>query len=217
VDDGATYGPAPGPPGPGRRLTEDLGGGGLSRLGAVRVWVEVGALCQTAGVWGGSETLELSLPPGGELVLGSGPSAGGRIDDPTVSALHCRLIHTGHAVELTDLGARNGVRVGGVRITRAVLPPGAAFEIGRTLVRVAPRQGRDFIDVDDEPPLPGLLDPPDPVCPPVWALPPEAVAPPLLDAPPVPGAPPLPGGSELDAEQAAAATTSDSQTNRRPL
>jgi Sigma-54 interaction domain/FHA domain len=58
------------------------------------------------------------------------------IDDPTVSARHCRVVHTGALVEVTDHGSRNGVRVGGVRVPSAAVGPGGAFQIGRTEVHV---------------------------------------------------------------------------------
>jgi DNA-binding NtrC family response regulator len=78
------------------------------------------------------------LAPGGEVVLGSTDAAGVCIEDVTVSARHCRVTHAGTSVEVADLGARNGLRVGGVRVPQAALPLGGSFEIGRTLVRVQP-------------------------------------------------------------------------------
>jgi DNA-binding NtrC family response regulator len=116
--------------------------------GPVRLWIE-------AGVYG-AEPFEASLAPGGEVVLGSGEAAEVRIHDATVSARHCRVAHVGAAVEVVDLGARNGVRVGGVRVPRAALTLGASFEIGRTLVRLQPT-GDDAPAVAEGKPLPGLV------------------------------------------------------------
>ena len=77
-----------------------------------------------------------SLAPGFELVIGTGPNADVRVRDTTVSGHHCRATHRGDVVEIVDLGSRNGVRVGGVRVQHARLLPGACFEIGHTLVRL---------------------------------------------------------------------------------
>ena len=81
------------------------------------------------------------LAPGGEIVLGTAREGGTdivRIDDGAVSARHCRVKHTGAAIVVEDLGSRNGVRVSGARVPRAMLEIGGAFEIGRTVVRIDP-------------------------------------------------------------------------------
>jgi DNA-binding NtrC family response regulator len=129
-----------------RRQTEDLAGPAPTRCGPVRLWIEVGTP--------GARAREVALHPGAEIVLGSGPDVNVTLDDPTVSGRHCRLAHAGGFVEVTDLGARNGVRVGGVRVSRAALPLGAVFEMGRTVVRVQPRTLR--VSAEEEP-LPGLV------------------------------------------------------------
>src|SRR6185312_289094 len=51
---------------------------------------------------------------------------------------------------------RNGVRIAGVKVTRAALPLGASFEIGRTVVRVQPRAPRGAA-VEEEAPLQGIV------------------------------------------------------------
>ncbi|APR77038.1 Response regulator of zinc sigma-54-dependent two-component system [Minicystis rosea] len=130
-----------------RQQTEDMAGS-VTSCGPVRLWIEVGTP--------GARALEVPLAPGGESVLGSGPAVNVQIDDPTVSGRHCRIAHAGAFIEVTDLGARNGVRVGGVRVSRAALPLGAVFEMGRTVVRVQPRPAR-FQAMEDAPPLAGLV------------------------------------------------------------
>jgi DNA-binding NtrC family response regulator len=78
-----------------------------------------------------------------------------RVDDGAVSARHCRVRHTGAAIVVEDLGSRNGVRVAGARLPRAVLELGASFEIGRTVVRVdADARGQR---PESERPLDGLI------------------------------------------------------------
>src|SRR5690242_19228466 len=72
----------------------------------------------------GARTVLRPLDPGQSLEIGSGRAVDARVDDPTVSARHCRVEHTGRGIAITDLGARNGVRVAGVRVDRALLPVG---------------------------------------------------------------------------------------------
>jgi DNA-binding NtrC family response regulator len=114
--------------------------------GAVRLWIETGSYR--------SKPFELVLAPGGEVVLGSAEGGCVRIEDVTVSARHCRVIHAGSAIQVVDLGARNGLRVGGLRVPQAALPLGGTFEIGHTLVRVQPAGG---VAPSPAPPLPGLV------------------------------------------------------------
>jgi DNA-binding NtrC family response regulator len=130
----------------GRDVTVELGAG-EAIAGPVRLWIEPGAY--------GAVPFEVTLIPGAEVLLGSADDAGVRVGDATVSARHCRVAHAQKAVEVTDLGAKNGVRVGGVRVGRACLPLGASFQIGRTLVRVQPAASEGSTPVGA--PLPGLV------------------------------------------------------------
>ena len=131
--------------GGGRVPTEELPPG-AALAGSVRLSIEVDLR---------SRPLSVTLVPGAELVLGSGPGADVIVDDAAVSARHCRVAHVGAFVEVTDLGARNGIRVGGVRVSRANLPVGACWELGRTLVRVQP--ARASSPARDASPLRGLV------------------------------------------------------------
>ena len=138
--------------GVGRQATVELPQGEHIE-GPVRLWIATGAQ--------GSAPFEATLAAGAEVVLGSAADEADRgasfvrVDDATVSARHCRVIHAGSAVEVVDLGARNGVRVGGVRVPRAALPLGGSFEIGNTLVRVQP-SGASRRSASD-PPLAALV------------------------------------------------------------
>ncbi len=92
-----------------------------------------------------------------DLVLGAQRGGGGdrrviTIDDAAVSERHCLVRHTGVAIDVVDLGARNGVLVGGLRVASARVPPGGVFEIGRT--RVTVHTGRSA--ALEGAPLPGL-------------------------------------------------------------
>src|SRR5439155_22395028 len=67
-------------------------------------------------------------------------------DDPTVSAVHCRIVPTHAGYEIHDAGSTNGTRVAGVRVHSAVLTPGVSVVLGRTRI-VCARDPRD----DDAP------------------------------------------------------------------
>jgi transcriptional regulator of acetoin/glycerol metabolism len=141
----STYAALPFPhlPAP-RRLTEELGAA-PAHVGTVRLRAESPT----------GSALEAPLLPGRELVIGSGPLADLVLDDATVSERHCRVTHAGGWLEVTDLGSRNGVRVGGVRVAHASLPLGAGCELGRTFVRVL--AGAGAARPEEAPPLPNLV------------------------------------------------------------
>lgn len=118
-------------------------------------------LSPTRGPWAleiGSErgVDVVELDPGQRIVLGSGEAADVRIADRAVSARHCQLLATPQGLELSDLGARNGVFVGGARVGHATLHgEGSSFVVGRTTVLV---RGRDNGDVDgSKETLPGII------------------------------------------------------------
>jgi transcriptional regulator with PAS, ATPase and Fis domain len=109
------------------------------------------------GVYG-ARPYGVVLHPGDEIVLGSNPVDPAErhttIDDAAVSARHCRVAHTGASVEVVDLGSRNGVRVGGVRVSSAVLSIGGIFQLGHTTIRIDPGERTP---ASDPRPLPGLV------------------------------------------------------------
>jgi DNA-binding NtrC family response regulator len=113
------------------------------------LWLRVEAL------GGGSEASHVPLVAGEELIFGSSPAADVRIGDPTVSARHCRVAHAGASIDVTDLGSRNGVRIGGIRVERASLVVGSSFELGRTSVRIELGAQTSA----EGPPLPQLVGP----------------------------------------------------------
>ena len=97
----------------------------------------------------------VTLRPGEELVLGASPEADLVIADPTVSGRHCAITHHAGLVQVIDLDSRNGVRLSGARVTRALCTVGGSFEIGRSVVRIeaAPKAGFG----DDVAPLAGVV------------------------------------------------------------
>jgi transcriptional regulator with AAA-type ATPase domain len=122
--------------------------------GLANLWLRV--LEPAASQVAGAQRVERAIPlaPGAGLVLGSGVEADVRLTDPTVSQRHCRVTHTGRTIEVTDLGSKNGVRVGGARVPAAGLGAGSSFEIGRTRVRL---DALAEAPCEDVAPLPGLV------------------------------------------------------------
>jgi FHA domain len=78
----------------------------------------------------------------GEFVLGRSTDCQLSLDDPLVSRRHALLVVSQDAVEVEDLGSRNGVLVNGVRIAgRTALGPGDKVLIGSQEIAVL--LGRD--------------------------------------------------------------------------
>ena len=104
----------------------------LTAKGALGPWrVEVGGSDGVSTV-----DLELRTP----MTLGTSSSAGIRVADRTVSSLHCQLLADESCVEVMDLGSKNGLFVGGARVTRARLQQApASFVVGRTTVTIRSR------------------------------------------------------------------------------
>lgn len=100
-----------------------------AELGPVRLYME------DAG-----EARVVELEPGREIVVGSGASVDVQLGDPTVSSRHASFVHKGNAIEVRDLGSRNGIRVAGMRVPRATLGPLALLELGRVFVRIEPER-----------------------------------------------------------------------------
>ncbi|HEX6766595.1 MAG TPA: sigma 54-interacting transcriptional regulator [Polyangiaceae bacterium] len=102
------------------------------------------------------------------LVLGSGPAADLRLEDPAVSARHCAVRLGADGVEVSDLGSKNGVRLGAARLASLLLcGDGTSFVIGQTSVTIrrqsddegepSVRGGAGCERAEDGPAIPGLV------------------------------------------------------------
>jgi len=99
-----------------------------------------------------------SIAEGEHIIVGSDAHADLRVFDRSVSGRHCALRVEGGRVEVEDLGSKNGVYVGGARVERACLGPGAAFVIGRVVLSSRPSTKQGLLDEDDSPcSLPGVI------------------------------------------------------------
>ena len=73
---------------------------------------------------------------GGSVLVGRGPDADWRIDEPTVSRRHAVIRHFADHDEIEDLGSMAGTRVNGRPITgAAVLRPGDVIELATARLR----------------------------------------------------------------------------------
>jgi DNA-binding NtrC family response regulator len=97
---------------------------------------------------GGPWSLELSGPgprrvvrlaSGQTLTIGTAPSCQLVVEDPTVSSRHVSVAVLASGIIVEDLGSKNGVFVGGARVSKASLRGGqGCFVIGRTVITVRP-------------------------------------------------------------------------------
>jgi pSer/pThr/pTyr-binding forkhead associated (FHA) protein len=75
---------------------------------------------------------EFLLDDGQEAVIGRGPECSVRLDDPTVSRLHCRIVVEGGQATLYDADSRWGTLVGGQLTGCRDLKPGDRITVGET-------------------------------------------------------------------------------------
>lgn len=72
----------------------------------------------------------------GRASLGSGIGASVRLDDESVSRLHCQLVLSRGSVRIVDAESTNGTFVDGVRVRDAFLSAGSLVVLGGTTLRV---------------------------------------------------------------------------------
>jgi DNA-binding NtrC family response regulator len=75
------------------------------------------------------------------ILIGRGQTADLVLSDRTVSSCHAELLLDGDCLQVTDLGSRNGVRVGGVTLQRGTLSTGSALALGGTVVLIEAANG----------------------------------------------------------------------------
>src|SRR4051812_46522942 len=74
------------------------------------------------------------LPPGRPVGIGKSPDNPLQLDDMTVSRYHAELILRRAEVEVRDLDSLNGTYIGDVRVSRALVRPGAQLTIGANTI-----------------------------------------------------------------------------------
>ena len=83
-----------------------------------------------------NKTLVLDWNRVPRVMVGQSRVAELSIQDPRVSRRHLAVAPEGHGVRVTDLGATNGTRVGGVRVFDVLLTGGEDVEIGGSILRL---------------------------------------------------------------------------------
>ncbi len=108
-----------------------LGGGGAAGAGA-----RPSTVLEVAAVGGPDAGRSLPLAPPG-LVIGRSPTAGLRLDDPSLSRAHCQVDVVPDGVHVVDLGSTNGVSVDGHRVEgRAPVDTASTIRIGASTLRL---------------------------------------------------------------------------------
>ncbi len=82
----------------------------------------------------GSNVGEMYRLEGGECVIGRGTAATVRLGDDGISRRHARIIVTGNAVKIEDLGSANGTLVNGALIQQSALKDGDKIQLGSTTI-----------------------------------------------------------------------------------
>ena len=72
-------------------------------------------------------------------LIGRGPVATLRVNDPYTSRAHCQIESRGPRWVITDLDSSMGTFVNGARVRRAALQPDDQIIVGRTRIRVTPK------------------------------------------------------------------------------
>jgi len=85
----------------------------------------------------GPDADRTEILPAGGIVVGTGPSAGMRLTDPSISRRHVELTPVEDGILVKDLGSTNGTRAGGSRIAEAVVPLGTVLVLGKTEIDTA--------------------------------------------------------------------------------
>lgn len=84
------------------------------------------------------------LPAGATVSVGRGQDATGRLGDPHVSRIHCRIVSDGARLLLADAGSTGGTFVNGQRLAAEYpLRAGDVIQIGQTQLRVEPDDAAD--------------------------------------------------------------------------
>jgi diguanylate cyclase (GGDEF)-like protein len=82
----------------------------------------------------GSNVGEMYRLEGGECVIGRGTAATIRLGDDGISRRHAKIVVSGNAVKIEDLGSANGTLVNGALIQQSALRDGDKIQLGSTTI-----------------------------------------------------------------------------------
>ena len=72
----------------------------------------------------------------GTMTIGRSPRADISLDDDRISGIHCVIKCTDNIIAIEDKGSTNGTYVDSQKIGSAHLPPGVAFQIGHSVMKI---------------------------------------------------------------------------------
>jgi DNA-binding NtrC family response regulator len=112
------------------------------RLGAL-VDIAPRRLTLTVEVEAGKPTSRTVVHEGDVCRIGTHPSNDLKLEDPSVSRFHCRLVPDRHGWRVEDAGSMNGTWLQGLRIQSATLPPETVLTIGESTLRIRATEAAD--------------------------------------------------------------------------
>ena len=130
------------PPATGSTVRLDLAHDGELRL-------EIEAL-RIAVVDGPDAGTKATLEAVTALRIGTDPSCDMVLTDPSVSRVHAELRVVAEGIRVRDLGSRNGIFVGSVRLEEGLVPPGEQLRLGATRLLLDRRVERRRSPVRDD-------------------------------------------------------------------
>ena len=76
------------------------------------------------------------ISDGETLVIGRGQQSDTKIEDPSISRVHCEIAHLDGTTTITDRGSSSGTFLNGNKIQQATIESGANIQVGDTALRV---------------------------------------------------------------------------------
>ena len=83
-----------------------------------------------------SQSAPTNLPRDVIVLIGRGDSCDMKLNDPSASRVHCRVIAHDGLVTLYDAGSRWGTFVNGKRVSECELRPGDRIKVGETTLQL---------------------------------------------------------------------------------
>jgi transcriptional regulator with GAF, ATPase, and Fis domain len=102
--------------------------------------------CRLVAVEGPAAGAEFALVSKKPVRVGKGDDVDFQIPDPSVSRHHLTISVADSGFLVEDAGSKNGTFVGGMRVERAVLVPGAVLSIGASSLRILPAGETERVD-----------------------------------------------------------------------
>lgn len=87
---------------------------------------------------GGPQTGDsFEIDAGKTLLIGRGQKSDTKIEDPSISRIHCELAHHGDTIAIADRGSSSGTLVNGSKVETAIVELGTEIRIGDTVLKIS--------------------------------------------------------------------------------